>query len=116
LPDSIKDAYYIPDPQASTGADGQPDQMLSGLKSLDSVGCAAADGAAPILLFRTLSSQVDPVSGDPVTQDYTGVTIGDYFYAYSLTKSATCSSETTFQKLDAALKAAAKGITQDNSG
>ncbi|HUY76987.1 MAG TPA: hypothetical protein VMV29_09460 [Ktedonobacterales bacterium] len=115
LSSSIKDAYYMPNIHGSYGVDGRADQMLFGLKSLDSHGCAAANDAAPALLFRTSPSQVDPVSGDVVTKDYPGVTVGSYFYGYSLTRSTTCQAATTFQKLDAALKIAVKGIVPDTS-
>lgn len=110
---SIKDAYYTPNKLGTYGADGRPAQMLVGLKSLDSHGCAVANDAAPVLLFRTSPSAVDPVSGDPVTKDYPGVTIGSYFYGYSLTQSTTCENAATFQTLDAAFTVAVKGIVPD---
>lgn len=115
LSNGIKDAYYTPNIPGGSGVDGQPNQMLVGFKSLDSSGCAVADSAAPVLLFRTSPSQVDPVSGDVVSKDYPGMTIGAYFYGFGLTKSETCNSEATFQSLDAALKTAVKGIVLDTS-
>lgn len=110
---SIKDAYYAPNVHGSYDSDGRPVQMLVGFKSLDSHGCAVAHNAAPVLLVRTSPSQVDPVSGEAVSQVYPGITIGSYFYGYALTKSATCEDVTTFRMLDAALKIAVKGIVPD---
>ena len=110
LPDSIKDAYYAPTTGTHKGPDGQPDQLSLGFASLDSSGCAVANGAAPVLLFRVSPTETDPVSGTPISQEGPGTTIGNYFYGYSLTKSKTCNSATTFQNLDSSMTTAVKGI------
>ena len=110
LSSAISDAYYTSIFASSQGSDGEPNQFSLGLKSLDSSGCAAANGAAPVLLFRTSPTKIDPVSNKPVSKEGPGVTIGNYFYGYSLTKSKTCDSPTTFQHLDSAMTTAAKGI------
>jgi hypothetical protein len=110
LSSAISDAYYAVDSSHRPDANG-PTDMLLGFKSLDSSGCAVATHNAPILLFRASPTEIDPVSGKPVSQEGPGVTIGNYFYGYSLLKSGgTCNNETTFQTLDSAMTTAVKGI------
>ena len=112
LSSGISDAYYVVS-TSSKGTDGLPNNMFLGLKSLDSSGCAAssnASNAAPVMLFRATTTEVDPVSGKLVSQETPGVTIGNYFYGYSLNKNQTCKNDATFQSLNTAMNTAVKGI------
>jgi cytoskeletal protein RodZ len=110
LSSSINDAYYVVNTSAKPDASGQPYQMLLGFKSLDSSGCAASNNVAPVLLARGSPSTPDAVTGKPISQTYPGVTIGNYFYGYSLlTGNKACSSHVNFQTLDAEMTTAIKG-------
>lgn len=121
LSSNIKDAYYVAS-VSSKGADGLPNSILLGLKSLDgSNGTAAGSNkgqnSAIAAIFRVLPTETDPVTGTPLTQEYpNGVTIGGYYYGYLSLGNSTCkASKTTIQPIDSAFATAAKGIVSDST-
>lgn len=111
LSNAISDAYYVVG-TTSKGFDGLPNQMQLGLKSLDISGCIATNYGitAPVLLFRTSLTETDSVTGKVISQEYSGTTIGSYFYGYSLNKAKPCDNPTTIQNLDSAMTNSIKGI------
>lgn len=112
LSDSIKDAYYTVSVGSGRGADGQPNTLLLGLKSLDSSGCAATNNTAVALIFRALPTETDSATGKLLTQEYpSGVTIGNYFYGYQVLNSIACKApRATLKSVDSAFTNAEKGI------
>lgn len=116
LPDAIKDAYYVVSTSTSD-ADGTPNTILLGLKSLDALGCKADDanhGKKPLAMIgRSALGATDPVYGKPYTElDPNGVTIGNYYYAYlSWASTNTCAPKATLQTMDSNFTATIKHTT-----
>lgn len=118
LPDSIKDAYYVPGVQ-NRADDGTPLAMFIGMKSLDAAGCDAnsanvAGGRSTALgvIIRISPTDVDHVSGVEYVKEYPSITIGNYAYAFDdTTKAGNCASATTLQSISAAFGTATKSAT-----
>lgn len=120
LSDSISDAYYVASTSSST-TEGKPNTLFIGLKSLDSVGCEAANGnkgGKPLgLIFRAKPTETDPVSGDLLTKKYPqGKTIGGYYYGFSTwSRDNTCTTAANFQSFDAVFGMAIKNSSAISS-
>jgi hypothetical protein len=117
LSSSISDAYYVVAKGSSSGPGGQPDKVWLGLKSNTSASCNPANndsgGRGAIgAIIRANPTDVDPVSGQLLTQKYpNGTTIGSYYYLYqSWATNNPCASDSTLQPIDSAFGTAAKGI------
>lgn len=119
---NITDAYYVISTASQT--DDKPSTVWIGLKSLDSMGCAAAQansgGAYPFgSIIKVKPEEVDPMSGTPFTQkDPDGVTIGGYYYAYisGISSTTGCVAKNNIKNVgarDAAFKTAGKKIIKD---
>ena len=116
---ATSDAYYVVS-KSSQDANGQPNTMLLGLKSLDSSGCNA-DGpntgksTAVGALLRVLPTETDPVSGKPYTDLYpNGVVIGKYYYAFQdLSRGLSCASPSLLQDITSSFANDSKNISAD---
>jgi hypothetical protein len=116
LPDSVKDAYYVPDVN-SKGTDGITNQIYIGLKSLDSSGCQAGGNlqgkdTAIAVIVRGLPSEKDPVSGNVITKDFPdGITIGKFYYGYLWLKNNKCNApSSSIQTADSTFKSSIKEL------
>jgi hypothetical protein len=117
LADKTSDAYYVVS-NSTKDANGQPNTVWLGLKSLDATGCAASNanngkGTAIAALLRVAPNDTDPISGQTYKEKYpNGTTIGNYYYAYqSQTSGKTCTSEENLQQINAAFTTASKSVT-----
>lgn len=91
LSENIKDAYYVTSAGGSKDKDGKPNNLLVGLRSLDSKGCEATNTNAFSSIFRALPSEKDSATNKPIKDAYPdGKLLGDYFYAYGDLDSPTC--------------------------
>ncbi len=116
LPDSLKDAYYVPS-TSSADTDGSVNTVLIGLKSKDTGECGAAlgntGGSSLGVIVRTLPTDTDPVTGKLYTELYSGVVIGKYFYGYGAFVDANnkCGSVDSRAPINDAFGAAVKNST-----
>lgn len=115
LTDTIKDAYYIVGKDSSDGPGGVPTTMWLSVKSLTGAKCDPANnnagerGAVGALL-RLSPTDVDAVSGQPLTEKYpNGTRLGRFYYAYqSWATNNPCGSDSTLQPIDAAFASSSK--------
>lgn len=112
----IASVYYVVSNQ-SEDANGRPDTLWLGLKSITSASCTPTasnvNNTEFASIFRALPTDTDPVSGTLYTQLYPGgATVNGYYYALddARTLESNCASQSTLQSIDTALKAAVAGI------
>jgi prepilin-type N-terminal cleavage/methylation domain-containing protein len=116
LASAISDVYYIAS-NSSEDANGQPNTIWLGLKSITTNDCVPtasnADNTEIAAILRVSPTDADPVSGTPYTTLYpNGTTVNGYYYALDdeRTLESNCASQQTLQSIDTALKTAVSGI------
>ncbi len=117
LPTNIKDAYYTT-AGSNTGDDGLANTVWISTTFLNGTSCdVAKTGPTETLnpvgsIIRVLPDEVEPVKSVTYKSLYTnGITIGKYYYAYTVGINAKCASKTTLDAINTSFNAAIKNAT-----